>query len=376
MASVVNVLGRGGQRFAERVLGWSRGTIRKGQKELAQGEAFAERFSERGRKPVEEKVPGLLADIRDIVEPLSQTDPTFRSTRFYSPLTAKEVRRRLIKERGYALSEVPSIRTVARKLTAMGFRPQRVRKCQPLKKVPQTDAIFERLYRENAEADAAPGVLRLSADCKAVVKVGAFSRGGHSRVPTKACDHDFAPKEKLTPFGLLLPDSGESHLWFATGRVTADFMVDRLEESWPEMKRRYQPHTLLINADNGPESNGHRRQWLKRLAEFADRHGVTIKLAYYPPYHSKYNPVERLWGVLENHWRGQLLETVEKTLGLARTMTYRHRHPVVRLVRKAYKAGITLSDKAMAALETRLQRDPSLGSWFITIAPQPLACPT
>ncbi|WP_374212299.1 transposase [Thiolapillus sp.] len=39
------------------------------------------------------------------------------------------------------------------------------------------------------------------------------------------------------------------------------------------------------------------------MTEFSDTHQIRIRLAYYPPYHSKYNPVERLWGVLENHWR-------------------------------------------------------------------------
>ena len=49
---------------------------------------------------------------------------------------------------------------------------------------------------------------------------------------------------------------------------------------------------LVINADNGPESNGQRTQWLKRLSDFSDVAGIRIQLAYYPPYHSKYNPIE------------------------------------------------------------------------------------
>ena len=71
---------------------------------------------------------------------------------------------------------------------------------------------------------------------------------------------------------------------------------------------------------------------MKRLVDFAIKHEVSISLIYYPPYHSKYNPVERLWGILENHWKGQLLESVEKVVGLARTMTYNGIHPVAKLI--------------------------------------------
>ncbi|MDQ6962431.1 MAG: transposase, partial [Mariprofundaceae bacterium] len=75
----------------------------------------------------------------------------------------------------------------------------------------------------------------------------------------------------------------------------------------------------VINVDNGPECSGHRTQWLKRMVELSDANQVSIQLAYYPPYHSKYNPVERLWGVLENHWKGKIFDSIDKALGLARS---------------------------------------------------------
>lgn len=196
----------------------------------------------------------------------------------------------------------------------------------------------------NDEADLDPQKLRISLDCKATVKIGSYSRGGTNRVEQHAFDHDFEPEETLTPFGFFMPQNAESHLWFSKGHVTADFMVDRLEELWPKLHQRFpQVHTLVINADNGSESNGQRTQWLNRLVQFSDDYGVTIQLAYYPPYHSKYNPIKRLWGILENHWRGELLSSVEKTLGLTRTMTYRGIKPRVSLIRKKYKKGVRLT---------------------------------
>lgn len=369
MARVVQNLGRGGQSFAERVLGWSRPTIRKGLKELLSGQDIIDRFFDRGRNKVEARFPSLPDQLRLIVEPTGQTDPTFRSTRTYIPLTAKSVRQQLIDRFGYKAAAFPCVRTISNKLTELDFRPMKVSKCRPLKKIAETDAIFDEVQRINSTADRDPGVLRISLDTKAVVNIGKFSRGGKNRCPTKAYDHDFAPEEKLTPFGMLLPDTGNSYLWFSNSKVTADFMVDRLIEVWPKLKELYSPHTLVINADNGPESNGRRTQWLKRLVEFSHEKEVTIQLAYYPPYRSKYNPVERLWGVLENHWRGELLETAEKALGLARSMTYKSIKPSVKMVRKVYKSGVSIAKHKMGKIEDKLVRKEGLDKWFITICP-------
>lgn len=123
----------------------------------------------------------------------------------------------------------------------------------------------------------------------------------------------------------------------------------------------------MLNADNGPENNGSRTQWLKRLVEFSAQHAVTVKLAYYPPYHSKYNPVERVFGVLENYWNGDPLVTVAKALGMAEGMTYKGVHPIVTLVEKTYAKGVRLTKKAMVPYESCLERLSGLRKWFVTI---------
>ncbi len=202
------------------------------------------------------------------------------------------------------------------------------------------------------------------------MKIGPFSRGGSSRQGEEASDHDFKPDATLNPFGILLPQTGDSYLWFSESKITADFMVDRIEEMIPQWKQRFGFDTLVINADNGPESSGRRPQWLKRLVELADAQQVTIQPAYYPPYHSKYNPVERMWGVLENHWRGEIIGTVKKALGLARSMTYRGIEPTVRMVTKVYRKGITVAKKIMKDIEGRLERTEGLEPWFIKIVPR------
>lgn len=369
-AKVVDVLGAGGQRKAERELGWNRKTIRKGQREVENGESQKDNFSARGRKKAEKHLPNLLDDIRDIVEPTSQADPTFRTTQLYTPLTAEEVRRRLIEDKGYSDEELPCIRTIRTKLNDLDYHPQKVAKSKPVKKIAETDAIFEQVHRVNREADETEGVVRLSIDAKAKIKVGSFSRGGKSRQGVTGSDHDFGSKETLTPVGIFLPAYDELFLYFTKGPVTADLIVDALEWLWPTLKERFKPNTLVLNLDNGPENNSHRTQFIKRLVEFAIEYRVTIRLAHYPPYHSKYNPVERVWAVLENHWNGELLNTVEKVLGLARTMKWRGKQPAtVELVEKIYEKGVKLSKKAMKAYESTLERLPGLEKWFVDIRP-------
>lgn len=134
MARTVQELGPGGQRLAERELGWNRGTIRKGEHERRTGITCLDAFSARGRKRAEEHLPRLLDDLREIVDGQSQTDPQFKSNRLYTRLSAAEVRRQLIQRKGYREEELPAESTLSQKLNALGYHPTRVRKCQPQKK--------------------------------------------------------------------------------------------------------------------------------------------------------------------------------------------------------------------------------------------------
>ena len=116
MARTVNFLGKGGQRKAELELGWNRKLIRKGFKEMTSGIVCIDNFQSRGRQPTEHHLPNFLADITEIVKPFCQTDPTFISTNLYSPITAAEVRTRLIEQKGYLDEELPTRRTISTKL--------------------------------------------------------------------------------------------------------------------------------------------------------------------------------------------------------------------------------------------------------------------
>ena len=187
----------------------------------------------------------------------------------------------------------------------------------------------------------------------------------------RGLDHDYKPDSKVTPVGFLLPDLDELSITVCTSKVTSDCIVDAFDHWWNENKTRFPDvDTLVLLQDNGPENSGRRTQFLARMVDFVEKHHVNVRLAYYPPYHSKYNPVERCWGVLERHWNGALLDTVDAVVGYAQSMTWKQQHPVVRLVTQTYESGVRLSKKAMKPVESRLSRLPHLSSWFIDICCQ------
>ena len=137
MARTVKELGPGGQRRAERELGWNRATIRKGTREVDSGFAIVDAFALRGRKRAEAHLPHLLADLTAIVDGQSQADPQFRTNRLYTRLTAAEVRRQLIARKGYTDEELPTVQTIGAKLNALGYTLRAVAKTRPQKKSPR-----------------------------------------------------------------------------------------------------------------------------------------------------------------------------------------------------------------------------------------------
>jgi len=134
MARAVRNLGAGGQRRAERELGWNRATVRKGRHEVDSGIVCVDGFALRARKKAEDHLPHLRTDITAIVDGQSQTDPQFRTRRLYTRLTAGEVRCQLIAQQGYTDGELPCARTIATKLNRLGYTLTKVAKTQPPKK--------------------------------------------------------------------------------------------------------------------------------------------------------------------------------------------------------------------------------------------------
>jgi hypothetical protein len=200
--------------------------------------------------------------------------------------------------------------------------------------------------------------------------VGGKTRTDADGEVPKGWDHDPPAKERLVPFGILMVASGALMLWFSS-RETSDAWVDALQRWWQQMRARLgHIKRLVIYLDNGPKNSGRRTQFLKRMVQFADRSKLEIRLVYYPPYHSKYNRIERCWSALEKKWNGVLLNSLKMVLPCALRMTWKGLHPTVKRLHGAYPDGVRVPAQEMKEYEARLQRSATLPKYDITIKPR------
>ncbi|HSX81540.1 MAG TPA: transposase [Candidatus Saccharimonadia bacterium] len=249
---------------------------------------------------------------------------------------------------------------------------KKTQKIKPLKKIPDTDAIFDHVHHANQASDQDQKSLRLSIDSKAKVKIGNLSRGGKDRTkePRKADDHDTEIKAIVVPFGILDVLGNALTIFFGQSHETSDFIVDCLESWWHDHAHQHPDvEELAINLDNGPSVQSHRTQFIRRMVEFSHKTGLRIVLIYYPPYHSKYNPIERCWAALENYWNGAILSTVDTAVQWAANMQWKGSAPVIHLVEKVYEKGISVGQEVLEELTQFWKRSETLPKWDIVIEP-------
>ncbi len=350
----------GNPLMAEAVFGWGRQTVALGLAERRTGIiCLGAQSAFSGRERWEEQHPQAAQALRQLADAHAQQDPTFRTSLTYTRLTAQAALQAL-REQGYSADQLPSPSTQGRE----GQTP----------KEDQRDRRHLRQHKKKDEQAVSSGrAKRLSLDCKATVKIGEYSRGGLTRGDNQASDHDMGCQEKYVPCGIVDEESAELRITFGSSYKTSDFIVDALAAQWDALDAQEKAATNLIQIkmDNGPEGSGRRTQFLHRMVQLADYMHKPIQLLYYPPYHSKYNPIERCWGILELKWNGTKLIDAETMLEWAKKMTWKGIHPVVELSRKVYQKGIALGKAAMQAVEARLERHPELPKYDILINPAP-----
>ena len=241
-----------------------------------------------------------------------------------------------------------------------------------MKKIPETDAIFDHVATANAAADSAADVLCISMDSKAKVKVGNLSRGGKDRrqEAPHADDHDTEWQSVLVPFGILNLQTDALTLYLGESAETPDFIVDCLSHWWQDNRAAYRHiTTLAINLDSGGATRSNRTQFIKRMVSFARHYQVRLELIYYPPYHSKYNPIERCWAALEQFWNGAILDSVETTLQWAGNMMWKGLKPSVHQMTGCYEKGIKVDAMTLASFRVDWHPSTELPKWAITINP-------
>jgi len=255
-------------------------------------------------------------------------------------------------------------------MNRLGYTLKRVKKTEPLKKIPETDAIFDNVNAKHELAKANPRILRISIDTKAKVKIGNLSRKGQSRAINAPVtdDHDHKWIATLTPFGIYEVTTNNCFIVFGNSKETSDFIVDSLEWWWLERQFMSNDYDLLmIDLDNGPPVGGRTKRFLQRMVEFSKKIGLPIQFVYYPPYHSKYNAIERVWAALEHYWNPLVLDTVENTIDIAERMTWNGFNPIVHFLDKVYETGVEVTAKELKKIEQFITRNPDLKKWDFSI---------
>lgn len=171
------------------------------------------------------------------------------------------------------------------------------------------------------------------------------------------------------PFGILEITTGLLTLVFGI-RECSDFWGDCVTLWWKGVRSRCRGvRRLVVYLDNGPKNSGVTRKFLRRMVQFADWSGLEIRLIYYPPYHSKYNPIERCWSSLHRKWNGVLLTCWNVVRACALRMTWKGQHPSVHHIEDSYAHEEPVTNAEMKQINARLKRSKTLTKYDIIIKP-------
>jgi len=369
-------LGHGGTEYISSILGIDPKTIRQGQRDL---EDLPGRPTTRvrapggGRKPRLEQDPKIDADFRTVLVEHTAGSPTEESL-IWTNLTKTEIVD-LMQECGSYIS----VHIVDQLLDLHGFHQRKAQRMEPLVRHPDRNSQFETIARlQRAYFDSGNPIL--SMDLKSREVLGNFFRTGTlwTRQTIRVFDHDleeFAQGVAL-PHGLYDLKQNCGYIHIGTSHDTSEFACDCLRDWWERFGRAAYPGatSLLVLCDGGgsnPADTARSQAHLFRtdLQRLVNDLGLEIRVAHYPPYASKYNPIEhRVFPHLSRVCRGVILQSVDLVVELMRkAQTQTGLSVVVDLLDKVYETGRRFSEAAKDAVN--LVRDAVLPRWNYRILP-------
>jgi len=369
-------LGRGGIKYISQLLGIAPNTIRQGRRDLA---GLPERPQPRvrrpggGRKRRIDQEPEIEDDFRDVLRDHTAGSPTEEHL-IWTDLTVQEISERMA-ERG---SDV-NVHVVDQLLDRGGYHRRQAQRARPLGAHPDRNAQFENIARLKREFLDGPDPI-LSIDTKARELIGNHYRKGTllTRKTIETFDHDF-PRDDTSvvlPHGLYDLKLNRGYVHLGTSHDTSEFACDCLADWWERFGRGQYPEarTILLLCDGGgsnpaDNSNGVAHVFKVELQRLADAVGLELRVAHYPPYTSKHNPIEhRLFCRLARACSGVIFRSVELCAELMRKARTRSGlSVVVDIVEKVYRIGAKVSEAAKDAV--RIIRDEILPMWNYRILP-------
>ena len=371
-AAEVQAAGYGGLKIVSEITGIARSTINRGEDDLdgpplAKGEV---RRAGGGRRAMAVLDPGLIPELKRIVDPATLGDPM-------RPLIWVSKSMDKLAAALTALGHPVSGDTVARELVKLGFSRQYNRKADEGSKHPDRNAQFEYI---NAKVLAAQAQLQpvISVDTKKKELIGNFKNSGSDLRPKgdprRVNVHDFMDKElgKVAPYGVYDVTANTGFVSVGITSDTAEFAVQSIRTWLERMGRSRYPkaRALTITADCGGSNGARVRLWKVELQKLADETGLVLHVHHYPPGTSKWNKIEhRMFCHIQQNWRGRPLTdrlAVVELIGATTTKTGLKIDCAVDT--RTYEKGIKVSDAEMA--EVRLVGDDFHPEWNYTISPR------
>lgn len=288
----------------------------------------------------------------------------------WTNLSVREISRRL------AAMGTPASRGVVRQLLRKHRLGQRkARKKKALGTHPDRDAQFRKIANIKAEYLAAADPV-ISIDSKKKELIGNFSREGrtHTQTMVETLDHDFpsAGNGKLVPHGIYDLARNEGYMHLNTSSDTSEFCCDSIAHWWNQHGCRHYPHArrLLLLCDGGGSNASNRHVFKEALQGLSDRLGLEIRVAHYPPYCSKHNPIEhRLFPHITRACQGVVFHTAaiaKQFMAQAKTST--GLKVTVDILNGVYVTGKKCAENFLETMTIKF--DDHLPRWNYTALPQ------
>lgn len=372
-------IGFGGVAYVARVLGMSRRTIYTGIRELEamgnddpdhpqrpSGDEKRIRRPGGGRPKVTQRQAGLDETLEEILEAHSAGSPTDQSVR-WTDLKPMQLAQELL-QRGYEVGR----NTAAKLLDRAGYRRRSLRKELITGQVDphERDQQFRHIDALRRQAHAR-GIPVLCVDTKKKELLGDLHRRGqcYSTDIQYVYDHDFRHLATgfLIPHGVYDYFHNAGFLTLGTSRETSAFVCDAIALAWEEDRHAHYPDAeeILLTFDAGGANAVRSVRFKEDILALSKRLGLRLRVAHYPPYTSKWHPIEhRLFSQVERTWRGVILDSPTTALEtVQRTRTQTGLTVKARILDTAYELGRKCSDTFNDIKDKFIRHDDVLGKW-------------
>lgn len=360
-------------RKVSKIMGTSTHTLQNGRQELLSGEGPGDgriRRAGAGRKCVLPQHPEWTRAVVQIIEPHTAGLPQDENVVWIS-LSVTQIINEL-SEAGYDISRY----FVRQILDSLGLRERSFYKDLPMKEVKNRDEQFQRISSIREEAEAV-GLPIISIDTKKKEMLGNFKREGKafSNGQPLAYDHDFSTFSdgQIVPHGIYDVTRNVGYMTLGISHDTSKFVCDNIARVWREYLKEQYPtaHTLVILCDGGGSNSSAHRIVKQDLMDLANKLGIRLLVVHYPPYCSKFNPIEhRLFSQVTRSWSGAPLMSLQNAADrAAMTTTKKGLKVLVHINSKTYDIKRPIEESYQKRLARQVVFAPELGKWNYLVKP-------